>query len=79
VNKAAIAKVAESRASDQAGMAIARHVSPQMLEPFSHIRRAAKRAAPEAISTTLPDARAGSKFTKIDGDAKPNHNQTKIG
>jgi hypothetical protein len=36
-------------------MAIAGHVSRAMLEKYSHIRMAAKRAALEAISTPLPE------------------------
>jgi integrase len=50
----AITKLAESQASDQTIMAIAGHVSRQMLEHYSHIRMAAKRSALDAIATPLP-------------------------
>ena len=50
----AITKLAESQASDQTIMAIAGHVSQQMLEHYSHIRLAAKRTALDSISTPLP-------------------------
>lgn len=50
----AITKLAESQASDQTIMSIAGHVSHQMLEHYSHIRLAAKRAALDAISSPLP-------------------------
>jgi hypothetical protein len=51
----AITKLAESQASDQTIMAIAGHVSRQMLEHYSHIRIAAKRVALDSIATPLPD------------------------
>jgi integrase len=51
----AITKLAEGQASDQTIMSIAGHVSRQMLEHYSHIRIAAKRAALDAISTRLPE------------------------
>ena len=50
----AITKLAESQASDQTIMAIAGHVSRQMLEHYSHIRLAAKRTALDSIATPLP-------------------------
>jgi hypothetical protein len=56
-------------------MAIAGHVSQQMLEHYSHIRMAAKRAALEAISTLLPDAPAGGKMADSKGDVHQNANQ----
>jgi integrase len=71
----AITKLAESQASDQTIMAIAGHVSQQMLEHYSHIRMAAKRAALEAISTPLPDAPAGGKMADSKGDVHQNGNQ----
>jgi hypothetical protein len=40
-------------------MAIAGHVSRNMLEHYSHIRKAAKRAAVDAISTPLPESACG--------------------
>ena len=61
----AIAKLAESQASDQTIMAIAGHVSRQMLEHYSHIRVAAKRIASDSISTHLPDAAASPRVAYI--------------
>jgi hypothetical protein len=55
----AIAKLAESQASDQTTMSIAGHVSRQMLEHYSHIRLAAKRAALDSIATPLPAPASG--------------------
>ena len=55
----AITKLSESQASDQTIMSIAGHVSRQMLEHYSHIRLAAKRAALDSIATPLPDSAAG--------------------
>ena len=47
----AITELAESQASDQTIMAIAGHVSPKMLQHYSHVRLQAKRAALDALST----------------------------
>lgn len=47
----AITKLAESGAGDETIMAIAGHVSRQMLSRYAHIRTEAKRRAVEAIST----------------------------
>jgi hypothetical protein len=44
-----ITKLSESQASEQTIMAIAGHLSRAMLEHYSHIRMAAKRAALEGI------------------------------
>jgi integrase len=46
----AITELAESQASDQTVMAIAGHVSREMLEHYSHVRLEAKRRAVEALS-----------------------------
>ena len=46
----AITELAESQASDQTIMAIAGHVSREMLEHYSHVRLEAKRSAVEALS-----------------------------
>ncbi|MGH9435268.1 MAG: tyrosine-type recombinase/integrase [Terriglobia bacterium] len=54
-----ITKLAESQASDQTIMSIAGHVSRKMLEHYSHIRMAAKRAALDAISTRRPEPVCG--------------------
>jgi integrase len=51
---AAITKLSESQASDQTIMSIAGHVSRQMLEHYSHIRLAAKRAALDSIARPCP-------------------------
>jgi integrase len=48
----AVTKLAEGQASDQTILSIAGHVSKKMLEHYSHIRMAAKRAALEAIAQT---------------------------
>jgi len=45
-----ITKLGESQASDQTIMAIAGHLSRKMMEHYSHIRMAAKRAALDAIA-----------------------------
>ncbi len=50
----AITELAESQASEQTVMAIAGHVSPQMLEHYSHVRLEAKRRALDALSATAP-------------------------
>ena len=47
----AITELAESQASDATIMAIAGHVSRQMLEHYSHVRLEIKRKALEALST----------------------------
>jgi integrase len=57
----AITKLAESQASDQTIMSIAGHVSRAMLEHYSHIRMAAKRAALDSISTRTPEINACEK------------------
>ena len=57
----AITELAESQASDQTVMAIAGHVSRQMLEHYSHVRLEAKRRAVEALSQRGND---GSYVTK---------------
>ena len=70
----AITKLAESQASDQTIMSIAGHVSREMLEHYSHIRMAAKRAALDAIATRLPDLHGG-KSPDFEGDVHQNGNQ----
>jgi len=56
---ACITKLAESQASEQTIMAIAGHLSRTMLEHYSHIRMAAKRAALESI---VKNQTAGTVF-----------------
>jgi integrase len=55
-----ITKLAESQASEQTIMAIAGHLSRTMLEHYSHIRMAAKRAAVDAIAKPLEPAIIGA-------------------
>jgi integrase len=74
----AITKLAESQASDQTIMAIAGHVSRQMLEHYSHIRMAAKRAALDSISTPLPDDYAGERMVDVKAGVHQNDNQIKM-
>jgi integrase len=50
-----ITKLAEGQASEQTLMSIAGHLSRKMLEHYSHIRMAAKRAALDAIVTPAFD------------------------
>jgi hypothetical protein len=71
----AITKLAEPQASDQTIMAIAGHVSRQMLEHYSHIRMATKRVALDSISTPLPDAHAAGKIADLGLDVRQNGNQ----
>jgi len=52
----AITELAESQASDSTVMAIAGHVSPKMLQHYSHVRIQAKRTALDALSTRRADA-----------------------
>ncbi len=73
----AITKLAESQASDQTIMAIAGHVSRQMLEHYSHVRMAAKRAALDSISTPLPDEQEGKGTADDKAGVHQNDNQIK--
>jgi len=50
----AITKLAESGAPDQTIMALAGHVSQEMLAHYSHVRQQAKRDAVEAINSYQP-------------------------
>jgi integrase len=51
-----ITKLAEGQASEQTLMSIAGHMSRKMVEHYSHIRMAAKRAALDAIVKPIIDA-----------------------
>ena len=73
----AITKLAESQASDQTVMSIAGHVSRQMLEHYSHIRLAAKRAALDSIATPLPGP-ASRKALVFEGDVHQIDNQIEV-
>jgi len=72
----ATTKLAKSQASDQTIMAIAGHVSRQMLEHYSHVRMAVKRAALDSISSPLPENRAGGKTTDDGTAVHKNDNQS---
>jgi len=61
----AITELAESQASDSTVMAIAGHVSPKMLQHYSHVRIQAKRTALDALSTRRADS--GNSGSKQDG------------
>ena len=51
-----ITKLAEGQGSEQTLMSIAGHLSRKMLEHYSHIRMAAKRAALDAIAKPVFEA-----------------------
>jgi integrase len=53
-----ITRLAEAGVPDQTLKALAGHVSPQMLEHYSHIRMQAKRQAVAAIDGVKPEVRA---------------------
>jgi intergrase/recombinase len=57
--------MAEGGVPEQALMAIAGHVSKEMLEHYSHIRMEAKRAAVEVLDKIKP-----SFVTEAESDAK---------
>ena len=61
----AITKLAESGAPDETIMAIAGHVSREMLTHYAHIRTEAKRRALEAISTRPEPAAERVKTRKV--------------
>jgi len=66
----AITELAESQASDSTIMAIAGHVSPKMLQHYSHVRLQAKRAALEAISSKPAETRGESGSYDTNNDTK---------
>ena len=51
----AVTELAESQTSDRTIMSIAGHISPKMLEHYSHVRLQAKRAALDALAMTRPE------------------------
>ena len=53
----AITELAESQASERTIMSIAGHVSPKMLDHYSHVRVQAKRQALDALSSKPTDER----------------------
>ena len=66
----AITELAESQASDQTIMAIAGHVSHQMLEHYSHVRLEAKREALDALATRKPEL---ARQERLDGSYVTKH------
>ena len=66
----AITELAESQASDQTIMAIAGHVSPRMLNHYSHVWLAAKRNALDALSDSFSKA-----STPKTGTSEPNEDE----
>ena len=68
----AITELAESQASEQTIMAVAGHVSRQMLEHYSHIRLDAKRQAVEALSQRgKTDGHVTNHVTNVVGSRSP--------
>jgi integrase len=59
-----ITKLAEGQGSEQTLMAIAGHLSRKMLEHYSHIRMAAKRAALDAIVTPTFEGAVAQKWAQ---------------
>ena len=58
----AITELAESGAADATMMALAGHVSKQMLEHYSHVRMLAKRQAVDSLGSGLiPGVKSGSQ------------------
>jgi integrase len=70
-----ITKLAESQASEHTLMAIACHVSRKMIEHYSHIRMAAKRAALDAIvnpgSQSVSEGSVAQNWAQSSNDEKP--------
>jgi len=66
----AITELAESPASALTIMQIAGHVSPKMLEHYSHVRTETKRTALDALSMTRPGTTAKSKGYDTNNDTK---------
>jgi integrase len=70
-----ITKLAEGQASEQTLVSIAGHLSRKMLEHYSHIRVAAKRAAVDAIAKPVFDAGVAQNWAQrpsIEKTAVPN-------
>ena len=61
----AITKLAESDASDATIMAVAGHLSREMMEHYSHVRMAAKRRAVEAIPSYIPSEETPSTLATL--------------
>src|ERR1039457_4709235 len=67
-----MAQPAESQASDSTVMAIAGHVSPKMLQHYSHVRIQAKRTALDSHSTRRADM---AKLESKTGGYDTNHDK----
>jgi len=70
-----ITKLAEGQASEQTLMSIAGHLSAKMLEHYSHIRMARKRAALDAIAKPVFDTGVAQNWAQppsVEKTATPN-------
>lgn len=67
---ACITKLAEGQASEQTLMSIAGHLSRKMLEHYSHIRMAAKRAALDAIAKPVFEVGVAQNWAHSGGTEK---------
>jgi integrase len=70
----AITELAESQASDATVMSIAGHVSPKMLQHYSHVRLHAKRFALDSLSMNRPFAKTFEPEARgydTNGDTNP--------
>jgi len=65
-----ITKLAEGQASEQTLMSIAGHLSAKMLEHYSHIRMARKRAALDAIAKPVFDAGVAQNWAQSQVEEK---------
>jgi integrase len=65
-----ITKLAEGQASEQTLMSIAGHLSRKMLEHYSHIRMAAKRAALDAIAKPVFEASVAQNWAQSSSSEK---------
>jgi len=76
----AITELAESQASDSTIMAIAGHVSPNMLQHYSHVRLQAKRTALDALSTSKSIKESEGKPGSYDtnNDTKPRNESEEV-
>jgi hypothetical protein len=69
----AITELAESQASDATVMSIAAHVSPKMLQHYSHVRLQAKRNALDSLSMNRPVVSDSGIKTEGYDTEMPNH------
>ncbi|HEX5413548.1 MAG TPA: site-specific integrase, partial [Terriglobia bacterium] len=75
-----ITKLAEGQASEQTVMSVAGHVSRKMLEHYSHIRLAAKRAALDAIAQgqNLIEGVHNTVHNQVETGNQPNEQPAKL-